>query len=106
MTFDIHMETAPAAQNATSLGTISSAIQQAWTTARTAITAAEAGLGKDDLGKLFMSKYRPAADAVNDATQRHTDAGVRLSVAAKDSVNTYHLANEASRQKFKELTGA
>ncbi|WP_163508148.1 hypothetical protein [Fodinicola acaciae] len=106
MPYDLHMETAAAGQNAQNLGTISSAIQQAWTTAHAAIISAEAGLGNGELGILFMSKYRPAADAVNDATQRHTDAGVRLSVAAKESVNTYQLADEASRQKFRELTGA
>lgn len=106
MAYDMHMETAPAAQHAQNLGTISAGIQQNWTAAHAAITAAEADLGKDELGKLFMSKYRPAADAVNDRTQRNTDGGVRLSAAAKDSVSTYQLANEASRQKFKEIVGA
>jgi hypothetical protein len=106
MSYDLYMETVPAAQATQNLGQISASLSQAWSTAQSTIASLEGQLGKDELGQAFLAKYRKPIPAINDTVKRDVDGSQRLATAGQQSIKDYQQADQSVRQEFEGITGA
>ncbi|GAA1709263.1 hypothetical protein [Fodinicola feengrottensis] len=95
---NIDVESAAAMMS--SLRAAADQINTQWASAKGQIGSWEGQLGRDDLGQLFMAKYRPAATAVEQQAQQQVDAGERLATVGAQSVQLYQAADAQAKQGF------